>query len=94
MSERDSPSIERVAPDHLPNPTRKGTNLGWVFLVLLGVQVLVRLVIHFRNPFDISVCDRNSLAVDFVTDPLIWIWAVLAIIRLTKAVKTSDPPRL
>ena len=58
---------------------------------LLGVQLLIRLVIYFRNPFDIPVCDRNSLAVDFVTDPLIWIWAVLAIIMLAKAVKSSAP---
>ena len=94
MSDSNSPSIKRVAPDHFPDPTRKGTHLGWVFLVLLGVQVLTRLVIHFRNPFDIPVCDRNSLAVDSVTDPLICIWAVLATIRLTKAAKTSTPPRL
>ena len=94
MSDSNSPSIERVAPDRFPNPTRKGTHLGWVFLVLLGVQVLTRLVIHFRNPFDIPVCDRNSLAVDSVTDPLILIWAILATIRLTKAAKNSAPPRL
>ena len=65
--------------DDLPKYGAK-SDWGWVFLVLLGVQVLLRLVIHFRNPFDIPVCDRNSLAVDFVTDPLIWVWAVLAII--------------
>ena len=65
----------------------------WVFLVLLGVQVLLRLVIHFRNPFDIPVCDRNSLAVDFVTDPLIWVWAVLAMTRINKnASRQEDPP--
>ena len=54
--------------DDLPKYGAKA-DWGWVFLVLLGVQVLLRLVIHFRNPFDIPVCDRNSLAVDFVTDP-------------------------
>ena len=52
--------------DDLPKYGAKA-DWGWVFLVLLCVQVLVRLVIHFRNPFDIPVCDRNSLAVDLVT---------------------------
>ena len=69
---------------------RAKVNLEWVFLALLGVQVLVRLVIHFRNPFDIPVCDRNSLAVDFATDPLIWIWAVLATMRLNKTAPMQD----
>ena len=67
-----------------PPEYRAKANFGWVFFALLSVQRLVRLVIHFRNPFDIPVCDRNSLAVDFVTDPLIWIWAVFAMIRLHK----------
>ena len=67
-------------------------NVKWVFLVLLGVQVLVRLVIHFQNPFDIPVCDRNSLVVDFVTDPLIWIWTVLAMMRLNKTAPMQDDP--
>ena len=63
-----------------------------MFLVLLCVQVLVRLVIHFRNPFDIPVCDRNSLAVDLVTDPLIWVWAVLAMIRINKTASMQKDP--
>jgi hypothetical protein len=75
-----------------PPEYRAKVNLGWVFLALLGVQVLVRLVIHFRNPFDIPVCDRNSLAVDFATDPLIWIWAVLAMMRLNKTAPMQDDP--
>ena len=75
-----------------PPEYRAKVNLGWVFLALLGVQVLVRLVIHFRNPFDIPVCDRNSLAVDFATDPLIWIWAVLATMRLNKTAPMQDDP--
>lgn len=77
--------------DDLPKYGAK-SDWGWVFLVLLGVQVLLRLVIHFRNPFDIPVCDRNSLAVDFVTDPLIWIWAVLATMRLNKTAPMQDDP--
>ncbi len=75
-----------------PPEYRANVNSGWVFLALLGVQVLVRLVIHFRNPFDIPVCDRNSLAVDFATDPLIWIWAVLATMRLNKTAPIQDDP--
>ena len=39
-----------------PPEYRAKVNLGWVFLALLGVQVLIRLVIHIRNPFDIPVC--------------------------------------
>ena len=77
--------------DEPPKDVAKA-NWGWVFLALFGVQVLVRLVIHFRNPFDIPVCDRKSLAVDFVTDPLILIWAVLAMIRLYKTASTQDDP--
>ncbi len=73
-----------------PAEYRAKANFGSVFLALLSVQVLVRLVIHFRNPFDIPVCDRNSLAVDFVTDPLIWILAVLATMRLNKTAPIQD----
>ena len=73
-----------------PPEYRAKVNLGWVFLALLGVQVLIRLDIHFRNPFDIPVCDRNSLAVDLATDPLIWIWAVLATMRLKQTAPMQD----